>query len=269
MNTYEEKLAARKVRYEERAERAQAESQQRSDTARQIMSFIPPGQPILIGHHSEKRHRRDLAKIDTNIRKSVEAGQKAQHYERRAASVGKAGISSDDPEAVTKLKAKLAQLEANQTAMRDANKLVRRHKTGKLPTEELTEALAKVFPGWDSSKTVKLLTPDFCGRVGFASYMLTNNNGNMKRIKDRIADLERSAAMEPAEDIEVEGCRVVENTDENRIQLFFDGKPPAHVRAQLKARGFRWSRYNVAWQRHLNNSGRWSAQEILRFLETQ
>ena len=269
MNSYEEKLAARKVRYQERAERARAESEQRSDNARQIMSFIPPGQPILVGHHSEKRHRRDLAKIDTNIRKSIEAGKKADHYERRAESAGKSGISSDDPEAVTKLKAKLAKLEAKQEGMKAANKLVRQHKGGKITTEGLTEAMTKIYPGWTGTATTELLQPDFCGRVGFPGYVMTNNNGNMKRIRDRIADLERSATREPAQAVEQNGCRVVENTEENRIQLFFDGKPPAQVRAELKSRGFRWSRYHGAWQRHLNNAGRWAAESVLKFLEAQ
>jgi hypothetical protein len=38
---------------------------------------IPFGQPILVGHHSEKRHRRDLARIDSGMSKGFEEGRKA------------------------------------------------------------------------------------------------------------------------------------------------------------------------------------------------
>lgn len=37
---------------------------------------------------------------------------------------------------------------------------------------------------------------------------------------------------------------VVENYSENRIQLFFDGKPDEATRKELKRNGFRWSGYN-------------------------
>ena len=44
--------------------------------------------------------------------------KEAQEAERRAASVGSGGISSDDPEAVVKLRERLAELEAEQEAMK-------------------------------------------------------------------------------------------------------------------------------------------------------
>ncbi|WP_132290495.1 DUF3560 domain-containing protein [Kribbella sp. VKM Ac-2568] len=31
---------------------------------RQISDHIPLGQPILVGHHSERRHRRDIERMD-------------------------------------------------------------------------------------------------------------------------------------------------------------------------------------------------------------
>lgn len=45
---------------------------------------IPLGQPILVGHHSEKRHRRAIEKADNAMRKSVEETEKAEAYNRRA-----------------------------------------------------------------------------------------------------------------------------------------------------------------------------------------
>jgi hypothetical protein len=54
---------------------------------------IPLGQPILVGHHSEKRHRRVIEKANNAMHKSIEESNKAEEYERRAAYwEGKANI---------------------------------------------------------------------------------------------------------------------------------------------------------------------------------
>ena len=73
MNNYEQRQEARRVRLEKAAERAQAESASRFQRMNEMQDSIPLGQPILVGHHSEKRHRRDLARIDANMRRGVEA----------------------------------------------------------------------------------------------------------------------------------------------------------------------------------------------------
>lgn len=61
-------------------------------------------------------------------------------------------------------------------------------------------------------------------------------------------------------------CEVVENFDENRLQIMFDGKPSAEIRKELKSNGFRWAPSQEAWQRQLNNGARYAAK---RFLATQ
>jgi len=66
---YAERKEARIDRLESRAAKAQSESAASYNTARSIMDHIPTGQPILVGHHSEKRHRRDLDKIDRNMQR--------------------------------------------------------------------------------------------------------------------------------------------------------------------------------------------------------
>ena len=107
MNEYERKQQARRERYEARAEKATSEAGNRFDTARRNVEHIPFGQPILVGHHSERRHRADLARHDRNMRAGIDAEAKAKHYAGKASSVGKGGISSDDPDAITKLKRKI------------------------------------------------------------------------------------------------------------------------------------------------------------------
>lgn len=62
-------------------------------------------------------------------------------------------------------------------------------------------------------------------------------------------------------------CRIVENEELKKIQLFFDGKPDEEVRSILKNRGFRWAPKEGAWQRPLNDNGRYAARRVLEKLE--
>ena len=93
MKSYEAKQAARKQRFETMAKRTEQESEAVYGKARKMASVIPYGQPILIGHHSEKRDRNYRAKIENTYGKSFKLMEKAKHYENKAASVGYGGIS--------------------------------------------------------------------------------------------------------------------------------------------------------------------------------
>ena len=44
------------------------------------------------------------------------------------------------------------------------------------------------------------------------------------------------------------------NREDNRLQVFFDGKPDADTRAELKSNGFRWASSVGAWQRQLTDN---------------
>ena len=49
--------------------------------------MIPMGQPIIVGHHSEGRHRRDLKRIDSNMQKSIEESKKADYFSDKVSSL--------------------------------------------------------------------------------------------------------------------------------------------------------------------------------------
>lgn len=61
-NRYEEKRQARIERLKDRAEKAQNQATDAFRRAGAATEGIPFGQPILVGHHSEKRHRAAVAK---------------------------------------------------------------------------------------------------------------------------------------------------------------------------------------------------------------
>lgn len=254
MNDFELKRQQKIDRARELARKADQESTARYNSAQQTASFIPMGQPILVGHHSEARHRRDLDRIDNNMRASIEAGKKAQYYREKADRLENSTvISSDDPEALDKLKAKLAALEQAQELMKQANKIIR----SKLYDAEKIHRLTGM--GFTAEKAAKLLEPDWLKRTGFPTYKLSNNNQNMATIKKRIEQLQRRATQQTSE-VELNGVRIVDNVEENRLQAFFDGKPSDEVREKLKRAGFRWAPSNECWQAYRN---RWAQERLV------
>lgn len=255
MNSYEQKQADRRERYEERAEKAAAESDALYAAARKRSEVIPFGQPILVGHHSERRDRNYRAGIHRMTERSFALSDKAAHYQEKAASVGTGGISSDDPDALVKLRAELAECEASQQRMKDANKAIR---VGKTPDKQLPKLVAL---GFSESAAQTLLKGDHCGRVGFAPFQLSNNNANMTRIKKRIEDLEARRSREAVE-IKTEGYTYREDAEENRVMFEFNGKPAEDVRTVLKRYAFKWSPSRSAWVRQLSNAGIYAGKQV-------
>jgi len=197
-----------------------------------------------------------------NIDKSIEADQKATYYEQKAtATENNRAISSDDPEAVTKLKNKIEKAQELQGVMKAANKLVKQILKGGEPyNPDDIAVLCKIAR---TPNAAELLKPDFCGRTGFASYNLTNNNANITRMKKRLIELEAKSDDE-TKSYMVGEIEIVENVEENRVQILFPGKPDQETRTRLKSYGFKWSPTNEAWQRHLNNAGKYAVEAFLK-----
>jgi len=252
LNPYEAKKTARIERMRKRAERLSAASEGAHASAQQIADRIPMGQPILVGHHSERRHRRDIDRIQHGFSKAFELEKQAEELRRRADRAEQGGaISSDDPDAVPKLRAKLDKLEADRARMVAANKAVR--------SKEPREALAAL--GFSAEMVDKILTPDPMGRVGFPGYALANAAGEAARVRKRIAELEARASRTPPEPVVLPGVRIEEA--DNRVRILFGEKPAEHVRTALKRAGFRWSPTMGAWQRQASNGAWHEARRIV------
>lgn len=78
-------------RAEERAERFEGYREKRADDAERahavvasITEHIPLGQPILVGHHSEKRARKDVERIQNGTRKVVKLWETSTYWAARA-----------------------------------------------------------------------------------------------------------------------------------------------------------------------------------------
>ncbi|BCZ85766.1 hypothetical protein PTKU64_94410 (plasmid) [Paraburkholderia terrae] len=229
MNKYEAKQQARRARIEASAERARSASSMHYIRARTMVSAIPFGQPILVGHHSEGRDRRYRARVHATFGKAFALHDQAAELDRRAAAVGTGGISSDDPEALDKLRAKLADMEERHERMKRTNSLIRRDDRAGL--ERM---------GYSADAIDKLFQPDWRGRPGFASYELTNSSANIRRVRERIAALEKMAERTDREE-EGQGYTYREDIEDNRAVFVFDAKPEKAVRDLMKRNAFVFS----------------------------
>ncbi len=250
MSAFDDKRARRIERMHDRAERLKHEASATIARADQMASVIPFGQPILVGHHSEKRDRNYRDKIHRTFSRGYDTLKEAERLERRAtAAENSDAIFSDDPNAVEKLREKAADLEKLRARAKEINRAVR----SKQPKAAL-EAL-----GLTEKQIANALTPDFAGRLGVPSYVLTNTGSEIRRIRERIAQIERVGQADgQAETI----CDIRIEQSENRVRMFFPDKPAADVRAELKRYGFRWSPMAGAWQRHANAAAWYEAKRL-------
>lgn len=177
MTTYRERRLARAERLRGWAEAREAKQGALSEAARadEAATGIPFGQPILVGHHSERRHRRAIEKIDRAMGASVENARTADRHREKADTIEAqvaGAIYDDDPDALERLQEKLAGLEARREAMKAANAAFRKEH----------RELLKGKTAYERS----------CA-VPHASYELSNLGGVISNTRKRIELLSRGA----------------------------------------------------------------------------
>lgn len=75
----------RAERFEDYSDKRTADAHRARETVAAIADNIPFGQPILVGHHSEKHARRDAQRIEDGMRKAVKMWDTAAYWKDRAA----------------------------------------------------------------------------------------------------------------------------------------------------------------------------------------
>ncbi|HBP4970288.1 TPA: DUF3560 domain-containing protein [Pseudomonas aeruginosa] len=63
-----------------------------------IADNIPLGQPILVGHHSERRARKDAERIENGMRRAVQMWDTAEYWQRRAAGALRNAMYKERPD---------------------------------------------------------------------------------------------------------------------------------------------------------------------------
>lgn len=87
----------------------------------------------------------------------------------------------------------------------------------------------------------------------------------VKLAEKHATKIEEAKASDNKEE-EIKGVKCVHNTDIDRLQLIFDGKPAQETINLLKKNAFRWSPSNKAWQRQLTGNAIWGAKRVLESL---
>lgn len=205
------------------------------------------------------------AKFDNRRHEKTNAAEHAA-YERLQAWAEKVIKRCNRQERLTgwaeveRLQEKIDNLTRNQEMMKAANKIVRDKKLAEI--EKIDELVAL---GFREETAMKILEPDYCGRIGFPSYALTNN---LAKIKDAEARMKRHATLAQQED-EIHkyswGELHVDYSDE-RYRFIFDGKPAQEVINLMKSNAFKWSRSNSAWQRQITANAKYAVNRMIEEL---
>lgn len=167
-------------------------------------------------------------------------------------------IMAGDGDAIERLESEIATAERVQARMKLANLAIRKH--AKMGSTDQIAALIDM--GYSDARAQQLIKPDSCGRVGFPDYALTNNSANIRRMKQRLAQI--SAAREqPATSKSANGVTMDDCPSDNRVRLTFPGKPSDAVRSTLKSNGFRWTPSLGVWQAYRNPRAMSVAQQMV------
>lgn len=256
---YYQKQEAKIERFQELATKNANKAQALHDQAHRMADVIPFGQPILIGHYSEKSDRSYRARIRNTFERAAETSDKADYYKNRADNaLNNNAVSSDAPDAIELLKEKLQNLKASHEMMIAGNKIIR---SKKLTNDQKIAELVKI--GMSEGRAKGTLIDDDCGELGFPRYAITNSGANIRNVEKRIELLEKQRN-DITTETTIGDITITNSVEDNRIMITFLGIPDESIRARLKSDGFRWSPSNGAWQAY--RTAAWKIPGIIRFL---
>lgn len=124
----QERARAKAERYEAWADAAHRRSMEAFERSEAATAGIPFGQPILVGHHSERTHRAAIEKSWNAMGKSVAEGEKAESHESKAAYWERMAekIDLSMPESIDYFKHKLEEAKEYHDGLK-SGKYPKRH----------------------------------------------------------------------------------------------------------------------------------------------
>jgi len=181
--THRERRERRAARLREWAEKREAKATASFSGVAAIADGIPLGQPLLVGHHSYRRARRDQDRIREGMARGLEHQRTAERMTERAGNIEHQldrSIYSDDPDAADRLRERIAELEADRDRKKKVNAAYRRGLQAYAEAEGITLDQAT-----RRSETIEGL-PSWARKP----YELTNLSANIARLRKRLAGLE-------------------------------------------------------------------------------
>lgn len=242
--TRRERLEAKVEKREEWAAKAQARSEARFAAAGAIADRIPMGQPILVGHHSERRARADAQRIHSNMDKGCEESALSRHHQSKAHGLEAqldASIYADDVNATSALQARIAAREAVAAFYKRVNAAWK-----KTSGDDKAARLAALVEAGVLTAPQAADLAVFFGRCHwedkpFPSYATTNLRANIRRDQARLQEIQQRAARaleaEAAGGITLVDLRGI---DTEFVRVTFAEKPAPEVLQALRSAGFWW-----------------------------
>ena len=93
-----ERAEDRAERFEDYSEKRLGDAERAKESVAAIADNIPLGQPILVGHHSEKRARKDAEKIENGMRRAVKMWETSKYWQDRAKGAVRAAKYKERPD---------------------------------------------------------------------------------------------------------------------------------------------------------------------------
>lgn len=186
--TYRQRREARAERLKDWADKRDVRAEQAHDGAASILGMIPLGQPILLGHHSQRRAERDQERITRGLRASAEHSATAASMRSRAANIeaaAESAIYSDDADAIEQLETRIAGLEDERSAIKAHNAACRK---GTADPSTLSAKLQR-----ELANAVKVWGDVQCPGGRFPKYTLENLGSRISKDRKRLAGMRAGA----------------------------------------------------------------------------
>ena len=169
-------------------------------------------------------------------------------------------IKSTDNNAITKLQQKLKMLQDRKTML----------KNGVVAAKEYQKSKdLSVFKKYNIDKETTETIVNHIDKGGkptekdmYNWFTMPYLNRDIKEVEKRIVTLEKNQA-KGADEMLIEGGKIVYNGEAQRLQIFFDGIPSKEVREALKAHAFKWAPTAKAWQRTLSENAKYAVNQYL------
>ena len=202
--TYRDRRERRAERRDEWAESRRTKEASAFGGAQRLADAIPLGQPILVGHHSEKRARRDQERIHNGMMRGIEHGKMAAHHAGAAGTIRDQldrSVYRDDDDAVERLEEKIAGLETKRDRMNTINDWLTKQSgvprrrvprgVGEEVERRAAKALARCFRELeltDAERKDCLITLQMNCLIGYPPYALSNIGATLRKEHKRLTE---------------------------------------------------------------------------------
>jgi protein-L-isoaspartate O-methyltransferase len=138
--TLVERAEAKAERLENLSERRTQDADRAQKAVHAIADGIPFGQPILVGHHSERHARKDAEKIENGMRKAVECWKAAQYWQDRAKGAIRLAKYKERPDVrARRIKGLEADKRKEERSQADAQKFLKAYEDPQARTAKLRD----------------------------------------------------------------------------------------------------------------------------------